>query len=66
MLLLPKHLPASYLERSGLSGEQIHYGHLEELPFPRVRAQVGAVEAMSLNCWVPLETEFFEVPLSEC
>jgi predicted ATPase len=41
----------------------VNYGHLEKLPFPRVRAQVGAVEAMSLNCWVPLETEFFEVPL---
>jgi hypothetical protein len=37
-------------------------GHLEKLQYSRIWNQVGPDEAMSLNCWVPLESEFFEAP----
>lgn len=37
-------------------------GHLEKLPFLSIRAQVGPDVAMSLNCIVRLESEFFEMP----
>jgi hypothetical protein len=37
-------------------------GHLEKLPFLSIRAQVGPDGAMSLNCMVRLESEFFEMP----
>ncbi len=37
-------------------------GHLEKLPDLSIRAQVGPDGAMSLNCIVRLESEFFEMP----
>jgi hypothetical protein len=40
----------------------INYGGLKKSAIERIRSQDGADAGMSLNCRVPLEIEFFEVP----
>jgi len=40
-------------------------GHPEKSAIERIRSQARADAGMSLNCCVPLELEFFEVPSSQ-
>ena len=42
---------------------EIPFGHPEKSAIERIRSQAGADAGMSLNCCVPLELEFFEVPI---
>ena len=44
-------------------GRAIYYGRLEKSAIERICSQAGADAGMSLNCRVPLEYDFFEVPL---